>query len=97
MVKVKGAKRATALPSDFRPSDKHVDLARSLGVDLKREWPKFTDYALANGRTYKDWSAALNNWIRKAAEYGGRAAPLAVVTDPADLPPVEQSWMRRRK
>jgi len=64
-------KRATQLPEDFRPGDKHIALAADLGVDLRREWPKFTDHHRAKGSTFKDWSAALNNWIRKAAEYGG--------------------------
>ena len=64
-------KRATQLPKDFRPGDKHIALAADLGVDLRREWPKFTDHHRAKGSTFKDWSAALNNWIRKAAEYGG--------------------------
>ena len=94
--KTRARKRATALSDDFRPSDNHATLAASLGVDLQREWVKFADYARANGKTYKDWSAALNNWLRKAAEYGGRPAPLTVVTDETLLPPPEDSWMRRR-
>lgn len=64
-------KRATQLPDDFRPSDKHITLATEIGVDLRREWPKFVDHHRAKGSTMKDWSAALNNWIRRSAEYGG--------------------------
>lgn len=68
-----------------------------MGVNLRAEWAKFGDHFRANGKTYKDWNAVLNNWIRRAAEYAGRPAPLTVVTDETLLPPVEESWMRRRK
>jgi hypothetical protein len=67
----KPAKRATSLPDDFRPTEKHQELAAGLGVDLKAEWSKFCDHHRAKGSTFKDWGAALNNWIRRAAEYGG--------------------------
>jgi hypothetical protein len=74
-------KRATQLPDSFVPSDKHQALAIELGVDLRREWVKFTDHARAKGSTYKDWGAALNNWIRRAAEYGGNVRPLRPTSD----------------
>lgn len=64
------AKRATQRPADFRPSDAHVALAAELGIDLRAEWPKFCDYCDANAKTYKDWSAALRNWIRNARSWG---------------------------
>lgn len=59
-------KRATQRPSDFRPSEAHVALASERGVDLHAEWAKFCDWCDANGKTYKDWPAALRNWIRNA-------------------------------
>lgn len=77
----KPAKRATQLPVDFRPSDKHQELAAEMGVDLRREWAKFTDHHRAKGSTFKDWSAALNNWIRKAAEFSGNVRPLRPEAD----------------
>lgn len=92
----KPAKRAAQIPDDFQPSDKHQALAAEVGVDLRREWPKFRDHHQAKGSTFKDWDAALRTWIRKAADFAGRPAPLTVVSDPAQLPPVEDSWMRRR-
>jgi hypothetical protein len=58
--------RATKRPDDFKPTQAHVDLAADLGVDLRGEWAKFCDWCDANGKTYKDWSAALRNWIRNA-------------------------------
>ena len=59
-------KRATQRPDDFRPAQAHVDLAAQRGVDLRAEWAKFCDWTDANGKTYKDWPAALRNWIRNA-------------------------------
>jgi hypothetical protein len=108
----KPRKRATRLPSDFAPNDKHRELASQLGVNLDFEIAKFRDYWIGEGKTKVDWDATLRNWIRNSR--GGR--PLAVVAQPdgsrvdtdgvryladgsvdeASLPPVEQSWMKRR-
>lgn len=63
-------KRATKRPDTFRPSQNHIDLAASRGVDLRFEWAKFCDYCDANGKTYKDWDAALRNWIRNVRVAG---------------------------
>lgn len=89
----KPSAKATALPADFRPSEKHQALATSEGVDLRGEWVKFCDHHRAKGSTFKDWSAALNNWIRRAAEYGGgnvRTLPTAKLDDQGQpiLPPL---------
>lgn len=62
----KKAPRATRRPDDFRPSQAHIDLATERGVDLRHEWAKFCDWCDANGKTYKDWPAALRNWVRNA-------------------------------
>lgn len=81
-------KRATQLPEGFQPTEGNVQLAVAQGVDLGREFPKFCDYHRAKGSTMKDWPAALNNWIRKAAEYGN-VRPLPGAGESND-------WMRRR-
>ena len=52
----------------------HRELAASRGVDLEQEWAKFTDWCDANGKTYKDWSAALRTWIRRARPSQRQAA-----------------------
>lgn len=62
----KAPRRATRRPDDFRPSQAHIDLAADRGIDLPAEWPKFCDWCDANGKTYKDWPAALRTWIRNA-------------------------------
>lgn len=67
------AKRATQRPADFQPTQAHIDLAAERGVDLTAEWAKFCDWCDANGKAYKDWSAALRNWIRNSRPGAGRA------------------------
>lgn len=88
-------KRATQLPQDFRPSDKHVSLAAELGVDLKREWPKFCDHHGSKGSTFKDWGLALNKWIRNAEGYGGNVRPIRSEPDEQGriaLPPMPKGF-----
>lgn len=62
----KPRKRATSVPSDFVPNDRHREIATERGVDLRAEWVKLTDWALANGKTFVDWDAAFRNWLNKA-------------------------------
>ena len=77
----KTTKTASQLPDTFRPTEKHQALAAELGVDLRGEWAKFCDHHRAKGSTFKDWGAALNNWIRRSAEYGGKVQPIRPTTD----------------
>jgi hypothetical protein len=97
--KEKPRKRATAIADDFRPNEANVQLAVAEGVDLRREFEKFCDYNRAKGNVYKDWHLALNNWIRKAAEYGGNVRPLRPQEDPQGrlvLPPLPgNEWSGR--
>lgn len=88
----KKSKPGTQLPDDFKPSQSHIDLASSLGVDLRAEWPQFVDHHRGRGSVMKDWPAVLRTWIRNAPKFGG--TPKAV--DPDHLPPVQESWMRLR-
>lgn len=91
-------KRAHQLPDTFRPSDKHQALAAEKGIDLRAEWPKFCDYHRAKGSTMKDWSAALNNWIRKAAEFGGKVQPIRPEQDAQGrviLPPLPKPFFEQ--
>lgn len=57
-------KRATKLPSDWKPNEAHQKIAKDEGRDLDREAVKFRDHAAATGRTMKDWDAAFRNWLR---------------------------------
>lgn len=84
------AKKATALPDDWKPSDAHRSQAADLGVNVDLEAQKMRDYALANGRTQKDWDAFFRNWLRNSLQFGGAQRPR-----PLDEPD-PNAWMRRR-
>ena len=82
-------KRATQIPEDFRPAEKHEALADRARVSTcAREWPRFVDHHTAKGSTFKDWDAALRNWIRNANKFGGNVRALPK--------PGADDWMRRR-
>ena len=67
--------RAVALPDDMQPTDGHKALADKLGVALMAEFEKFCDHHKAKGSTFKDWNAALNNWLRNAAKFQAERNP----------------------
>jgi len=56
--------RATPFPEDLKPSERHAELAGQCSVDLDAAFASFRDWSRANGKTYLDWDAAFNNWIR---------------------------------
>lgn len=65
-------KRASQLPTDWRPGEKQwQDAVVTLGSEdrAERELRKFTNHALAKGRTAKNWNAAWNNWVDRALEW----------------------------
>jgi hypothetical protein len=73
--KRKPAKRRSKISEDYRPNEKHRDLAEKLGVSIGGEFPQFVDYHTAKGSVMADWDAAFNTWLRNAAKYrGGRTA-----------------------
>lgn len=69
----KKSKRAQPLPPDWSPAPltgRTVEIATKRGGEwLNAEVEKFTNYAHANGRTCKDWDAALRNWLINADEW----------------------------
>jgi hypothetical protein len=96
-VMVKGAakRRATAIPDSWRPTDAHRAIALEERVNCGLEAVKFRDSALTKDRKYVDWDAAFRNWLR--SPYAVKSGPMPEVTDPSQLPPVEGSWMRRKR
>jgi hypothetical protein len=92
-------KRARQLPDDFAPNEQHQRLAAELGLNLDFEFAKFRDYWIAEGKPKVDWDATLRNWLRNSRN--ARQPSLSIVTpagqvDESALPPIEQSWMKRR-
>jgi len=68
--KVVARKRATQRPDDWKPDDKHRELAEQLELVIDRELEQFTDYHDSKGSTFKDWDAAFRTWLRNAAKWG---------------------------
>ena len=60
------AKRATQIPKDWQPTEKHVALAAERRVNITEEAEKFRDWCISTGATKKDWDATFRNWIRNA-------------------------------
>lgn len=87
-------KRGVAIPDDWQPTEAHRSIAAEERVDCDREAQLFRDGAVAKNRKYVDWDAAFRNWLR--SPYATKVTTLAIVSDPSQLPPVEDSWMRRR-
>jgi len=57
--------RATQMPADFRPNDRHRALAADLDLDLQKAFDAFRDYHGSKGSTFKDWNQAFSFWLRK--------------------------------
>lgn len=60
---------ATALPSDWQPSEAHREFSESKGLDLPLEVTKFRGHAEANDRRAKVWNGAFSSWLANAATY----------------------------
>ena len=61
--------RATRLPEDLTPNQTAMDLADQLNVDLENEFRAFKDHALANGKVFIDWQAAIRTWISNSVKF----------------------------
>lgn len=61
--------RKHSLPDDWTPTNRHVEVAGTEGVDLQREAMKFREHAAANGRRQLDWNRSFTMWLMRAAEY----------------------------
>lgn len=70
--KPKPANRKTRIPDDWAPNESHEAKAAELGVDLHAEAEKFQDHAIANGKTFVDWSRGFHTWLNNALKFGPR-------------------------
>lgn len=67
--KTEGARRAHQIPSSWKPTEKHSELAAKLGVDVEAEAESFRDYWLGEGKPKKDWDATFRNRLRQSAKW----------------------------
>lgn len=56
------------IPEDWRPTQKQIDFAASLNLDVSREAQRFIEHARRVHRRQKNWNTAFTNWLRKGAE-----------------------------
>lgn len=52
----------------------------SIRADLDRETTRFLDHARANGKTFKDWTAAWRTWMGRADDFAAPRNPTAKAT-----------------
>lgn len=57
----------TLIPDVWRPTQRHIDKAASLRMDVKQEYQRFRAHAERNHRRQKNWNAAFTNWLQKGA------------------------------
>ncbi len=60
-----------AIGDEDKPTEKHRDFARSLGVDPGPEWGKFKNYCLAHDKRYANFEAAFRNWLANSVTMNG--------------------------
>jgi hypothetical protein len=60
-----------AITDEDKPTDKHREFAKSLGVDPGPEWGKFKNYCLAHDKRYANFEAAFRNWLANAKTMNG--------------------------
>jgi hypothetical protein len=56
-------------PENFKANDRHLELAKELGLSLEHEFKMFEDFHESKGSVMKDWDAALRTWLRKSSEF----------------------------
>lgn len=59
------------ISDEDKPTDKHREFAKSLGVDPGPEWGKFKNYCLAHGKQYVNFEAAFRNWLANSVTMNG--------------------------
>jgi hypothetical protein len=74
-----GTKRATAVRSDWTPTEQDIAKIREEGFtedEIRRETVKMIDHFTANGKPMKDWSATWRNWMRNSRRFAPRTPSL---------------------
>jgi len=66
-------KRKSRLPSDWLPTARHRERARTEGLDCDREAEVFREHHQAKGTLMLDWDRAFTTWLLKAPGFNGGA------------------------
>lgn len=67
------AKPKRRITSDWKPTPKHYELARSLGLDCDAQAEQFRDHFISKGEPRADWDASFRTWLRNAKRFGQSA------------------------
>lgn len=62
-------KLKTSLTDDYYPNDKHYQYAKEHGIDIESERQAFVNYYIGNGKKWKDWHRAFQNWLIKSKQF----------------------------
>jgi len=75
------------IPDGWGPNQKHVDLAASLGLDVRREEERFRHHANRIKRRLKNWNTGFTNWLKQGAVMAQQrqGAPVAARPAKADV------------
>lgn len=65
-------RNSTSIPDDWKPNDKHGELANKHGVGIDLESAQFVAHASAKDRKQVNWDSAFTQWILSAS---GRQKP----------------------
>lgn len=59
------------ISEEDKPTDKHFEFGRLIGVEVGPEWGKFKNYCLAHDKRYANYEAAFRNWLANAQQMKG--------------------------
>ena len=72
-VTAKTKRGSRPISDEDKPTDKHREFAKSLGIDVGPEWGKFKNYCLAHDKRYANFEAAFRNWLASPLnQHGGK-------------------------
>lgn len=72
----------TLIDSNWQPTQKHVDMAARLHLDVDRARARFVDHAERNRRRQKSWNTAFTNWLKKDVEFAQQRQGMPVRQQP---------------
>lgn len=67
--RVQRNRRRSALPADWKPTEKHIEMATKNGLNLDRESIRFRSHHEAKGSLMANWNAAFTTWLMNAVEF----------------------------
>lgn len=60
-----------SISEEDKPTEKHFEYGRKIGVNVGPEWGKFYNYCKAHDKRYADFEAAFRNWLSNSVRMNG--------------------------